>query len=215
MVKTGKPALQGERKASGSSVESSLAYPNASLKVSPCPPSSQAKSKLNRFKITASILKQCCSTASSRPPEASNGLPNGLLALVSDESSSEKSSQRRNFPKDITDFGLFQKRHLGSNEATSGAGEISRKIYSLSEEAGESVGSDGEEQDKEHTARSKDEKGLQEMEKKEEATENEAPNQKSEQDGGEKETKDKDKESASCSDSVTDGCFSGSSREDA
>ncbi|XP_042286659.1 short transient receptor potential channel 4-like [Thunnus maccoyii] len=215
MVKTGKPTLQGERKAGGSTVESSLAYPNALLKVSPCPPSSQLKSKLNRFKITTSILKHCSSTASPRPPEASNGLPNGLLNLVSDESSGEKSSQRRNFPKDFTDFGLFQKRHRGSNEATSGAGEISRKMYSLSEEAGESVGSDGEEQDKEHTAWSKDEKGLLEMEKKEEATVNEAPNEKSKQDGGEKETKDKDKECASCSDSVADECFSGSSREDA
>ncbi|CAK6969088.1 short transient receptor potential channel 4a [Scomber scombrus] len=215
MVKTGKPALQGERKASASSVESSLAYPNASLKVSPCPQSSQAKSKLNRFKITTSILKQCSSTASPRPPEAFNGLPNGLLALVCDESSSEKSSQRRNFPKDITDFGLFQKRHWGSNEATSGAGENSRKMYCLSEEEGESVGSDREEQDKEHTAMSKDEKGLLEMEKKEEATAIEAPNEKREQDGGEKETKDTDKVSTSRSDSVVDGCFSGSSSEDA
>lgn len=215
MVKTGKPGLPGERKASASSVESSLAYPNASLKVSPCPPSSQAKSKLNRFKITTSILKQCSSTTSPRPPEAFNGLPNGLLTLVSDESSSEKSSQRRNFPKDITDFGLFQKRHWGSNETTSGAGENSRKMYSLSEEEGESVGSDREEQDREHTTMSKDEKGLLEMEKKEEATAIETPNEKREQDGGEKETKDKDKESTSHSDSVADGCFSGSSSEDA
>ncbi|KAM7374498.1 hypothetical protein PAMP_007151 [Pampus punctatissimus] len=215
MVKTGKPALQGERKGSGSSVESSLAYPNASLKVSPCPPSSQVKSKLNRFKITTSILKQCVSTASPRPLEASNGLPNGLLALVCDESSSEKSSQRRNFPKDITDFGLFQKRHWGSNEATSGPGEISRKMYSLSEEAAESVGSDEEEQNKEHMARSKDERGLLEMEKKEEATVIEAANEKSEQDKGQKEAKYKDKESASCSDSVVDECLSGLSREDA
>ncbi|KAM7398175.1 hypothetical protein PAMA_006189 [Pampus argenteus] len=214
MVKTGKPALQGERKGSSSSVESSLAYPNASLKVSPCPPSSQVKSKLNRFKITTSILKQCSSTASPRPPEASNGLPNGLLALVCDESSIEKSSQRRNFPKDITDFGLFQKRHWGSNETTSGPGEISRKMYSLSEEAAESVGSDGEEQNKEHMAGGEDERGLQEMEKKQDATVIEAANEKSEQDSGQKEANDEDKESASCSDSVVDECFSGSSTED-
>lgn len=215
MVKTGKPTLQGERKASANSVESSLAYPNASFKVSPCPPSTQAKSKLNRFKITTSILKQCSSTASPRPPETFNGLPNGLLALVSDESSSEKLNQRRNFPKDITDFGLFQKRHWGSNEATSGAGENSRKMYSLSEEEGESVGSNREEQDKEYTAMSKDEKGLMEPEKKEDATANEAPNEKSEQDGGKKEIKDKDKENTTCSDFVAEGCFSASSSEDA
>lgn len=157
MMKTGKPALQGERSASSSSGECSLTYPNTCLKVSTCAPSSQAKSKLNRFKMAASILKQVCSTASPRPPDASNGLPNGLLALGPDESSSEKSGQRRNFPKDITDFGLFQKRHRGTNEATSGTGELSREMYSLSEEAGDSVGSDAEEEDRERTARSEDE----------------------------------------------------------
>ncbi|XP_060942316.1 short transient receptor potential channel 4-like [Limanda limanda] len=146
MMKTGKPALQGA-KASGSSVESSLAYPNSSLKLSPGPQSSQGKSKSNRFKITASILKMGSSTASPRPPEAFNGLPNGLLALEPDESPGDKTGQRRNFPKDITDFGLFQKRHR--NEATSGEEEISRKMYSLSEEAGDSGGSDAEERDKE------------------------------------------------------------------
>lgn len=222
MMKTGKPALQGA-KASGSSVESSLAYPNSSLKVSTCPQSSQVKSKLNRFKIATSILKLGSSTASPRPPEASNGLPNGLLSVVSDESSSEMSSQRRNFPKDITDFGLFQKRHWSGNEDTPGAGEISRKMYSLSEEAGESGGSDAEAQDKGHMARGKDDKGLLETEKKEEAAVNEAPNGNSEvsntnnslDEGGIKETEEKDKDSLPCSDSAADGCLSGSSREEA
>lgn len=212
MMKTGKPALQGA-KTSGSSVDSSL-------EVSPCPQSSGVKSKLNRFKIITSILKQGSSTASPRPPEASNGLPNGLL--VSDESSSEKSSQRKNFPKDITDFGLFQKRHWGGKEDASGAGEIPRKMYSLSEEAGECGGSDAEGQDKECTARGKDEKGLLETEKEEEAAGNEAPNENSEvsntnslDESGKKETEEKDKESLPCSDSVSGGCLSGSSREEA
>ncbi|XP_068572077.1 short transient receptor potential channel 4a [Cebidichthys violaceus] len=213
MVKTGKPALQGA-KASGSSAESSLAYPNASLKVSPSPQCGQVKSKLNRFKIIASILKQGGSTASPRPPEPSNGLPNGLV--VSDESSSK--SQRRNSPKDSTDFGLFQKRHWSGNEATLGAGEISRDMYSLSEEAGESGGSDAEQQDKEHQARGKDEKELLQTEKKEEAAVNEAPNENNDVSqannssdvGGKKEKK--DKESLS---SVAGGCLSVSSREEA
>ena len=157
MMKTGKPALQGA-KASGSSVESSLAYPHSSLVVSPGPQSSQAKSKSNRFKITASILKMSSSTAPPRPPEAFNGLPNGLLPLEPDESPSDKSGQRRNFPKDITDFGLFQKRHR--NEPTSAAEETSRKMYSLSEEAGESGGSDAEERDKEGTAGGEEETKL-------------------------------------------------------
>lgn len=221
MMKTGKPALQGA-KASSSSVDSSLAYPNSSLKVAPSPQSSQAKSKLNRFKIIASILKQGTSTASPRPPEASNGLPNGLM--VSDESSSEKSSQKKNnSPKDIADFGLFQKRHWGGNEATSGSGEISREMYSLSEEAGESGGSDTEQQDKEHKAGGGDEKELLQTETEKEAAVNEAPNENSEvsttnsssDEGVRNESEEKDKESVPCSDSVATECLSGSSREEA
>ncbi|KAM3869242.1 short transient receptor potential channel 4-like [Diretmus argenteus] len=162
LVKTGKPALQGA-KASGSSGE-----PNSSLKVPPSPPSDQVKSKLSLFKITASILKQGGATASPRPPEAFNGLANGLVPLASDESSSEKSSQKRNFPKDISDFGLFQRRLRSGDEATSGTGEVSRNMYSLSEETGESGGSDAEEQDTEQMARSKEGKRLLDGEEEEE-----------------------------------------------
>ncbi|XP_061595338.1 short transient receptor potential channel 4-like [Cololabis saira] len=147
LLKTGKPSLQGAI-ASGSSVESGLAYPNSSLKISSGTPSSKVKSKLNRFKITTSILKQSSSSASPRPPEVFNGLPNGLLSLVSGQSCSDVSSQKRSDPKDSSDFGLFQKHHSGSKDVTSGAGEISREMYSLSEEAGESGGSDDEEQSK-------------------------------------------------------------------
>ncbi|KAK1882420.1 Short transient receptor potential channel 4, partial [Dissostichus eleginoides] len=175
MMKTGKPALQGA-KASGSSAESSLAYPNSSLKVSPAPQSSQGKSKHNRFKIIASILKQSCSSASPRLPEVFNGLPNGLV--VSEESSSKKSSQKRNPPKDDIDFGLFQTRHWGSSEATSGAGEISREMYSLSEEAGEPEVSDAEQRDREQ----KDigERGLLLTEREEETAVKEAKEENSE-----------------------------------
>ncbi|XP_067347951.1 short transient receptor potential channel 4a isoform X2 [Channa argus] len=218
MMKTGKPGLQ-VAKASGSSVECSLVYPNSSLKVASCSQSSQVKSKLNRFKITTSILKQGGSTASPRPPEASNGLPNGLWNLVPDESSSETSSQRRNFPKDISDFGLFQKRHWGSKEATSGAGELSRRIYSLPEVAGESESSEREEQNKEQS-RGKDEKKLLEGENVEEASVNEAPEGNSEisnnnsslELNGHEETKEKDKDSLKCSDPA---CLSGLCSEEA
>ncbi|KAK2828334.1 hypothetical protein Q5P01_019368 [Channa striata] len=214
MMKTGKPGLQGA-KASGSSVEFSLVYPNSSLKVSPSPQSSQVKSKLNRFKITTSILKQSGSTASPRPPEASNGLPNGLWNLVPDESSSEKSSQRRNFPKDISDFGLFQKRHWGSKEGASGAGELSRGMYSLSETAGESEGSDTEQQGKEQS-RGKDERELLTEQNVGDVSANEAAEENSEvsnnnsslETDGHEETKAKDKDSLACGDSVADGCLS-------
>lgn len=215
MMKTGKPALQGA-KASSSSVESNLAYPNSSLKVSSCPQSSQVKSKLNRFKITASILKQCSSIASPRPPEAFNGLPNGLLSLASDENPSENSSQRKTFPKDVTEFGLFHKCHWGGNEATSGAGEISREMYSLSEEAGESGGSDNEDQVKEQTSRNKDERV-------EVSAVAEAANEDSKlsntkcslEEDVEKETSEKDKESLSHVDPVADGCLTGTCRDEA
>ncbi|XP_054611561.1 short transient receptor potential channel 4-like isoform X2 [Dunckerocampus dactyliophorus] len=134
MMKTGRPALQSERKTTSSSsgggpLESALAYPNASLKVASCAASTHTKS--NRFKITASILKRTGSAASPRPPEASNGLPNGILPLAGDVAS----SQRTNFRKDMNDFGLFHKHHRVAYEATPGAGELSRNMYSLSEEA--------------------------------------------------------------------------------
>ncbi|XP_055004227.1 short transient receptor potential channel 4a [Boleophthalmus pectinirostris] len=130
MMKTGIPALP-VAKAGCSSMDSSLAYPNASLKVS-----SQTKPKINRFKMAASILKQCCAS-SPRPPEASNGLPNGLLPLGATEDTGERK----------TDFSLFQKRHRGSglDDTASSGGETSRKMYSLSEEDGESGSSDVEE----------------------------------------------------------------------
>jgi len=209
MVKTGKPALQGA-KASGSSVESSRASPNSSLKVSPSPQSSQAKSKLNRFKLITSILKQGGSTASPRPPES--GLLNELG--VSDESSSK--SPRVNSPKDTADFGSFQKRHWSGNEAALGAGELSRDMYSLSEEAGES---DAEQRDKEHRASGTDEEELPRTEEKEEAAANENNDESksngNSDEGGQKETEEKDEESSSCGDSAAGGCLSVSSREDA
>ncbi|KAM8742203.1 short transient receptor potential channel 4a [Acanthopagrus schlegelii] len=211
MMKTGKPALPGA-KASSSSSSSSSADSGSSLEVPPCPQSGQVKSKLNRFKLIASILKQGSSTASPRPPESSNGLPNGLLSPVSDEGSGEKSSQRKNFPKDITDFGLFQKRHRSGNEDASGAGQM----YSLSEEGADS---DADGQDKEHGARGKDERGRLETEGEGDAAASENsevldPNSSSDE-GGKKESKAKDKESLPCGDSVADGCMSGSPGKEA
>ncbi|XP_076026722.1 short transient receptor potential channel 4-like [Genypterus blacodes] len=170
MMKTGKSSIQAT-KASGSSVDSSLAYPNSSLKVSSCASTSQAKtSKLKQFIITTSILKQGGATASPRPPEAPNGLPNGLVPLACDDSSSDKAGQRRTFPKDITDFGLFQKRHRGSTGAPAGKGDIFRNMYSLSEEAGECGASDAE-NDREDVVRAEEEKGLLEGGKEDEEEE--------------------------------------------
>ncbi|XP_061902698.1 short transient receptor potential channel 4-like [Entelurus aequoreus] len=127
MMKTGRPVLQGERKTAscgegGRPPESALAYPNASLKVS-----SGAHAKSNRFKMAASILKQVSSAARSRIPEAPNGLPNGVLLLAGAE---ETSNLRRDFAKDLKDFGSFHKRHRAAYEV-----EPCQNMYSLSEEA--------------------------------------------------------------------------------
>uniref|UniRef100_A0A669EPZ6 Transient receptor potential cation channel, subfamily C, member 4a n=1 Tax=Oreochromis niloticus TaxID=8128 RepID=A0A669EPZ6_ORENI len=185
MMKTGKSALN-VAKASGSSVESSLAYPNSSLKGS--------------------------STAAPRPPEASNGLPNGFMSLVSDESSGETSSQRRSNPKDVSDFGLFQKHQRGNNEASSSAAEISREMYSLSEEAGESGDTDLEE----HIAGEKSERKLLETKKKEEVEEikEESNSKKCLDQCEERETEEREKD-LTCTDSVADECMSSSYKDDA
>ncbi|XP_040037929.2 short transient receptor potential channel 4a [Gasterosteus aculeatus] len=174
LVKTGKPALQGVM-ASGSSVD-----PNSLLKVSPSPQRSQVKSKLNRFKIIASLLKQS-----------------------------------GNSPKDAADSGLFQKRHCSGNETTLGAGGGSRDMCCLPEEAGESCGSDAQTQPE-----GKDEEGLPHAERKEEAVTNEAPKENIDvsetyDEGGKKETEEKEKESLPCSDSIAGGCLSTSSGEEA
>ncbi|KAK6305787.1 hypothetical protein J4Q44_G00245670 [Coregonus suidteri] len=164
MMKTGKPGLGGPGGVGlggpggvggGGGGASCLAYPDRPLKVpttpTPTPPTGQLKNnKMTLFSVTASIIQQSGATASSpRLPEglAFNGLglANGLAPLPSDGGSSgssrDKQGQRKDFPRDITDFGLFQKRHRGGTGATGvGAGNI----YSVSEEMGETGESDGE-----------------------------------------------------------------------
>lgn len=137
MMKMGKPALPGG-KAGGSSADCS-----ASLEEPPGPHGSQVKSKLNRFKIIASILKRGTSAPSPRPPEAPNGLPNGVLSTASDKSSCE--DLRRNFSKDIADAGLHQWGGIEQSDA----GEIPREMYPLSEEAAGSGNSDAKAEDRE------------------------------------------------------------------
>lgn len=143
MMKTGKPALAGG-KAGGSSADCS-----APLEEPPGPHASQVKSKLNRFKIITSILKRGSSAPSARSPEASNCLPNGVLSTASEDSSCEDTG--RNVPKDIANFGLFQKHQWNGNEQLD-AGEIPRQMYPLAEEAAESGGSEAEDRGREAKA---------------------------------------------------------------
>ena len=143
MMKGTKPSLQGGKSAAGAS---NLAYPDRPLKYSPAPAGEQSgKGKLNLFSVTT-LLQQ--SSASSKPPgETFNGLANGSAALLpapnAPPSRDKAGQQRKDFPKDISDFGLFQKRRKGNTTA----GPNPNKIYSVSEEVGEvetELGRDGE-----------------------------------------------------------------------
>ncbi|XP_056140307.1 short transient receptor potential channel 4-like [Lampris incognitus] len=214
MMKISKPSLQGA-KTGGSSGESNLAYPNSALKVSSSPSDSQVNSgKLNLLNITTSILKQGGATGSTGL-EAFGGLANGLMPLSSDEGTGEKSSQRKNFPKDITDFGLYQKRQRGRPGALAGIAGPSRNMYSLSEETRESEGSDV----KEREARGGEERqedtgtvtGTMAEEEEEEAV---GAGAGSIEEDGEKEIEEEERESFLYSPSVAGSPTPGSSREE-
>ncbi|XP_023661069.1 short transient receptor potential channel 4 isoform X1 [Paramormyrops kingsleyae] len=115
----------------GSTAASSLTYPDHSLKYTPAPSGGQQKNKLNLFDVT-NMLKQ--NPAGSRSPEAFNGLANGSLLLPAEGPSTSTSSalHRKDFPKNISDFSLYQRRRRGGN-----LGHTPSKIYSVSEEVDE------------------------------------------------------------------------------
>ncbi|XP_012990108.2 short transient receptor potential channel 4 [Esox lucius] len=156
MMKTGKPGLAGlggvgmggpGAAGVGGEGSSGLAYPDWPLKVpsnpTPTPPAGQLKKHKNTlFSVTASILQQGGATTASSPrAQEGQGLANGLAPSPSNGGSSgsarasDRPGQRKDFPRDITDFGLFQKRQRSGAGAT-GAGII----YSVSEESGETNG---------------------------------------------------------------------------
>uniref|UniRef100_A0A8C9THH7 Transient receptor potential cation channel subfamily C member 4 n=1 Tax=Scleropages formosus TaxID=113540 RepID=A0A8C9THH7_SCLFO len=119
---------QGSKVGSGAS---SLAYPDHPLKCTPSPPSGHQKSKLNLFDVTT-MLKQ--SSGGPKPSEAFNGLANGSALLPADNpTGSRERLQRKDFPRDISNFGLFQRQRRGNNP-----GHNPNKIYSVSEEIDES-----------------------------------------------------------------------------
>ncbi|XP_066555892.1 short transient receptor potential channel 4b [Amia ocellicauda] len=80
-----------------------------------------------KYSPMTSFLQQ--SSASKASAENYNGLVNGAAGLVT-EMSKEK-SQRKDFPKDISNFGLFQRR-TKINPVS-----VSNMIYSVSEEVNE------------------------------------------------------------------------------
>lgn len=171
MMKTSKPALQG-----ATSVDSSLPFPSSPLEGPAGPQCGQAKSKLNRFKIITSILKQGGSTASPRPPEASNGLPNGVLSPVPDEESEET----LDFSTETTDFGSFQEHQQDGGGSGSGAGELLKPTSSLTEQQPRVSGADALRSDHRVEEEEEDSKGLLEKQTEENDTFNESQHENNE-----------------------------------
>uniref|UniRef100_A0A3Q2XVA1 Transient receptor potential cation channel, subfamily C, member 4a n=1 Tax=Hippocampus comes TaxID=109280 RepID=A0A3Q2XVA1_HIPCM len=113
MMKAGRPILQC---GAGGPAES------APFKMAAGAP---AKSKANRFKMAASLLRRMAWT-----PEAPNGLPNGSAPLPGRGDAGDLAAFRERHP-----LGGGHHRWRGARQA--GPPELSRKMYPLSEEAEE------------------------------------------------------------------------------
>ncbi|MGH0145634.1 UNVERIFIED_CONTAM: hypothetical protein FKN15_006212 [Acipenser sinensis] len=103
---------------------SNLANVGESCKYDAATTGTTQKSKLHLFEVT-SLLQQRPTFSVS---EGFNGLINGSALLVSDKGK----QQKRHFPKDMSNFGLFQRR-----QKINSIDRNTNKIYSVSEEAGE------------------------------------------------------------------------------
>ncbi|MGH0184866.1 UNVERIFIED_CONTAM: hypothetical protein FKN15_016310 [Acipenser sinensis] len=103
---------------------SNLANVGESCKYDAATSGTTQKSKLHLFDVT-SLLQQRPTFSVS---EGYNGLINGSALLVSDKGK----QQKRDFPKDMSNFGLFQRR-----QKINSIDRNTNKIYSVSEEAGE------------------------------------------------------------------------------
>lgn len=103
---------------------SNLANVGESCKYDAATSGTTQKSKLHLFDVT-SLLQQ---RPKSNVSEGYNGLINGSALLVSDKGT----QQKRDFPKDMSNFGLFQRR-----QKINSIDRNTNKIYSVSEEAGE------------------------------------------------------------------------------
>ncbi|XP_006628285.2 short transient receptor potential channel 4b [Lepisosteus oculatus] len=123
LMKGNKSSMPGSKLNIGAS---NLAHSEEQFKYSPAVSDAQPKSKLNLYNVTT-LLQQ---SSGSKASETYNGLINGSAILVS-ESSREK-GQRKDFPKDISNFALFHRRQKVTNP-----GQNAGKIYSVSEEVDE------------------------------------------------------------------------------
>lgn len=139
MLKGKNPCPQAGIVSSGAS---SLVYPDHSFKYSPKFPPAQPQSKLHLFNVTTTILQQ--SSAAATTLEAFNKLANGSMVHTPDVSTKDRLA-RKDFPKNISDFGLFQNCQKGRSP------NPSNQMYAVSEEVGQSdleeLDCDGEEQE--------------------------------------------------------------------
>ncbi|XP_030648073.1 short transient receptor potential channel 4a [Chanos chanos] len=134
MMKGGKACLQGTKMNAGAT---STAYPDRPLKGPQAAPGGQMKPMLNLFDVTTTLLQQGGARDSPKSPETYSDMANGSIALPS-----EKINAERDFPKDIA--GLYhQLRHRGPNHPS--------RIYSVSEEVGESDSEDQTQDGKDNT----------------------------------------------------------------
>lgn len=99
---------------------SDVSHPDGSLQY---PSALQKNKKLHLYDVTAVLQQQ----NSEETRESLGCLVNGSPAVLADPLLKDKA--RKDFPKDFTDFGLFQKKHTILNP---------NKIYSLAEESKES-----------------------------------------------------------------------------
>lgn len=116
--------MKGNRKSSRANKQgtavSDVPHPDGSLQY---PPALQQNKKLHLYDVTAVLQQQ----NSEETRETLGCLVNGSPVVLADPALKDKA--RKDFPKDFTDFGLFQKKHTILNP---------NKIYSLAEEAKES-----------------------------------------------------------------------------
>ncbi|XP_039601752.1 short transient receptor potential channel 4b isoform X1 [Polypterus senegalus] len=118
--------LKGNKGTKFSSGASSMSDVDEPFKHDPIVSEEKPKCKLHLFNVT-SLLQQ---RPLSKVPESYNGIVNGSALLVS-ETVKEK-QQKRDFHKDISQFGLFQRQtKLSSTD------QYTNRIYSVSEEIGE------------------------------------------------------------------------------
>ncbi|KAJ8368556.1 hypothetical protein SKAU_G00085840 [Synaphobranchus kaupii] len=138
MMKHNKPSTLGGKLTGGSS---SFVYPDHHFRYSPASTTGQDKSKLTLLQHNAAAgtseanngLSNGFPASSPSPGPASSPSPGPTPSPTPSLTDSKEKLPRKDFPKDISDFRLFQKCHKGKSSGLNPC-----TMYSVSEEAGES-----------------------------------------------------------------------------